>query len=89
MRLPQHKTRGWWQWTGRATQDRVRTYSAVTDEPGPAMTVSLATGKPLEQTVTDLKQLDDLGVVDHSISPEGVVTWSKAKHGHWDRKPPF
>ena len=53
------------------------------------MTVSLATGKPIAQTVTDLKQLDDLGVVDHSIDPEGIVRWHKAKHGHWDLKPPF
>ena len=53
------------------------------------MTVSLSTGKPIAQTVTDLKQLDDLGVVDHTISPDGVVSWHKAKPSHWDARPPF
>ena len=89
MRLPQHKTRGWWKWQGPPLHDRVRTYSAVTDEPGPAMTVSLSTGKPLPETVTELKQLDDLGVVDHSISPSGLVTWRKSRANVWDRTPPF
>ena len=89
MRLPQHKSRGWWSWQGPPLHDRVRTYSAVTDEPGPAMTVSLSTGKSLPDTVTELKQLDDLGVVDHSIDAKGVVRWHKAKAGIWDWTPPF
>ena len=53
------------------------------------MTVSLSTGKPLLATITDLKQLDDLGVVDHSIDAEGIVRWHKAKPSHWDLRPPL
>jgi hypothetical protein len=82
--------RKWPEWTIENLQLRKKFYARIKSEPRTAMTLSEYAGRPVLETIDELRLLENYGVIRHRADDLGVVFWHFVPDNKWEaEEPPF
>ena len=80
--------RRWPKWSEDRLDTRRDMYDAIKIEPRTAAYLAQVHGLPIEDTVDELRILEQFGVTRHRADDLGVIRWTYVPANKWETEPP-